>query len=91
MIESITGSFPVACREFVIPADPGSESGAGAGIQRARLDSPYQVRGRLIKHGMTSQNRRWYPAACRGVVHFSGGVEPVWETEIRVTNKRNPT
>jgi len=29
--ESTGGSFPAACREFVIPAE--------AGIQRARLDS----------------------------------------------------
>ncbi len=74
----VEGRYPAACREFVIPADPGSGSGAGAGIQRARLDSPvssmgqapYQVRGRLVKHGMTGQNRRRYLAACRWVVHL---------------------
>lgn len=39
MIESIKCSFPAACREFIIPADPRSESGAGAGIRRSMLDS----------------------------------------------------
>jgi hypothetical protein len=64
----------VAYHEFVIPAK--------AGIQKARLDSPvsstgqapYQVRGRRVKHGMTGQNRRQYPAACRRVVHWSDGM-----------------
>ncbi|MGB4782069.1 hypothetical protein, partial [Candidatus Methylomirabilis sp.] len=50
-------------RECVIPADPGSESGAGAGIQGPT--------GFRVKHGMTDQNRRRYPAASR-VVEFMG-------------------
>ena len=72
--ESTGGSFPAAFLEFVIPAE--------AGIQMTRLDSPvsstgqapYQVRGRRVKHGMTGQNRRRYPAACCGVVHLADEV-----------------
>jgi hypothetical protein len=41
-VDFVEGRYPAACREFVIPADPGSESGAGAGIQRARLDSRFR-------------------------------------------------
>jgi len=29
--------------------------------------------GFRVKHGMTGQNRRRYPAACCGVVHSTGG------------------
>jgi hypothetical protein len=41
--KSLRVVFPAACGEFVIPAE--------AGI---RSDSPHQVLGRLVKHGMIS-------------------------------------
>jgi len=41
IIESTGGSFPAACREFVIPAE--------AGIQRARLDSPVSSTGQACQ------------------------------------------
>jgi hypothetical protein len=40
-IESTGGSFPAACREFVIPAE--------TGIQGARLDSPASSTGQVCQ------------------------------------------
>ena len=57
-LESTGGSFPAACREFVIPAE--------AGIQQGPT-------GFRVKHGMTGENSRRYPAACCGVVHSYRG------------------
>jgi NitT/TauT family transport system substrate-binding protein len=44
----------VVTAEGVIPENPGSESGAGAGIQSLSGCPRFGVRGRLLKSGMTS-------------------------------------
>ena len=45
---------------------------------------PYQVRGRRVKHGMTGQNRRRYPAARCEVGHYT--VEAAWKAAQRTPN-----
>ena len=47
----VEGRYPAACCEFVIPAEAGIQQGPP---------------GLRVTHGMTGQNRRRYPAACRG-------------------------
>ncbi len=58
-IESTGGSFPAACLEFGIPADPGSGSGAGAGIQQGPTGFPriQYGAGPISSTGQTCQAR----------------------------------
>ena len=60
-IESTGGSFPAACREFVIPAN--------AGIQRARLDSPVSSTGQARQVRNDGPEQKTIPRSLRGVVH----------------------
>jgi hypothetical protein len=50
---NLGGFIPRACRECVIPAEAGSESGAGAGIQQGPTGFP------RIKYGAGVSSTEW--------------------------------